>query len=147
MDSQTARDIAYSRHSGQRTRTGGLLVEHLERVVASVPEEAHALAYLHDLLEHTATSPDELELEPLELATLELLTCGPGESFEEHALRIAYAKGEAGRLARVVKLADIEDHLAQERGTLSSRPYKWARAHVSTCHARLDGERRLQSVA
>jgi hypothetical protein len=141
MEPSTARNIAHSAHTDQRTRSGFLLVEHLERVAASAPAEAQTVAYLHDVLEHTATSISELEalgLTALELAAVRLLTRGAAESFEAHALRIAHAHGSEGRLARAVKLADIEDHLEQERGAFSTRPYGWARRHIVACQARLD---------
>lgn len=141
MDASTARNIAHSIHGDQRDRSGGLLVDHLERVAATVPLDARPVAYLHDALEHSGTQLSELEregLSPTELAALELLTREPGESFEVHALRIAYAKGPKGRLARAVKLADIDDHVAHDEERLPLRPYGWARRHVAACHARLD---------
>jgi hypothetical protein len=139
MEPSAARSIAYASHGDQRTRSGELLVEHLERVAASVPVEARSVAFLHDVLEHSPTSIHELEAQgvtQLELAAVRLLTRGPAESFEAHALRIAYAKGSAGRLARAVKLADIEDHLAHDQEPFSTLPYGWARRHIVTSQAR-----------
>lgn len=81
-----------------------------------MPAEARSVAYLHDILEHSDASVADLEaagVTPVELQAVQLLTCHPDESFEAHALRIAYAKGSAGRLARMVKLADIDDHLSR----------------------------------
>jgi hypothetical protein len=49
---------------------------------------------------------------PIELEALELLTHAPGEPYEVYVCRIANAPGLAGRLARIVKLADLDDHLA-----------------------------------
>jgi hypothetical protein len=140
MNPTAARDIAYASHGAQCTRSGERLVEHLERVAASVPADAQVVAFLHDVLEHSDRSSAELDalgLAPVELEAIWILTRGPAESFEAHALRIAYAKGEAGRLARAVKLADIDDHLAHDRST---RPYQWARCHIANRQS-------LQSVA
>jgi hypothetical protein len=140
MDASAAREIAYASHGSQLTRSGELLVHHLERVAAAVPQNARGVAFLHDVLEHTATSGADLTalgLDPVELEAIRILTRGPAETFEAHALRIAYAKGEAGRLAREVKLADIEDHLAYDQST---RPYQWARCHIANRQS-------LQSVA
>jgi hypothetical protein len=109
-------------------------------VAASVPPEARSVAYLHDILEHSDASVAYLEaagVTLVELQAVQLLTRHPDESFEAHALRIAYAKGSAGRLARMVKLADIDDHLSQEGGSASQRPYGWARCHVAS-RARFD---------
>ncbi|HKN94813.1 MAG TPA: hypothetical protein VJU60_10810 [Thermoleophilaceae bacterium] len=141
MDTSTARNIAHSIHGDQRDRTGGLMVEHLERVAAAVPPEARPVAFLHDVLEHSDTQASELEREgltPVELAALNLLTREPDESFEIHALRIAYAKGPEGALARVVKVADIDDHLVHHGQPMPPRAYGWARRHVVRCHDSLD---------
>ncbi len=141
MDAAAARKLARLRHGDQRDRFGGLQIDHLERVAAAVNKEARTVAFLHDLLEHTSASAQELETHGLtaeELTAVLLLTRRPAESFELHALRIADARGPAARLARMVKLADIDDHLESERGAPSTRPCKWARSHVATCQARLD---------
>jgi hypothetical protein len=136
-----ARKIAYARHGERRDAAGELIVEHLERVAAAVPGEARTVAYLHDILEHTEASLAELEtagVTPVELQAVQILTRHRDESFEAHALRIAYARGPAGRLARMVKLADIDDHLSREGRMPSHRPYGWARSHVAACRARFD---------
>jgi hypothetical protein len=136
-----SRSIAYARHGQRRNAADELMVEHLERVAASVPREARNVAYLHDILEHTDASVADLEAEgvtPVELQAVQLLTRHPDESFEAHTLRIAHAKGPEGRLARTVKLADIDDHVSREGGIASHRPYRWARCHVAACRARSD---------
>jgi hypothetical protein len=149
MDSAIARNIAYANHRDQRDRSGRLLVEHLERVASSVDDEVLTVAYLHDLLERTDTPVTELEadgLTPVEHAALMLLTRGATESFELHALRIAYAKGPEGRIARAVKLADVDDHIANDTAA-GSVPYGWARRHIVTCQGRLDAPARVSSAA
>ena len=136
-----ARKLAYARHGERRNAAGELFVKHLERVAASVPGEARSVAYLHDILEHSDVSVADLEAEgvtAVELEAVQLLTRHPEESFEAHTLRIAYARGPAGRLARTVKLADIDDHLPREASSASHRPYGWARCHVAACRARFD---------
>jgi hypothetical protein len=140
MDSATARQLAYAHHRDQLDRSGRLLVEHLERVAALVDEEVLSVAYLHDLLERTDTPLAELEAEgltSLERAALALLTRDADETFELHALRIAYAKGREGRVARAVKLADIDDHIANDADE-GFAPYGWARRHILTCQSRFD---------
>jgi hypothetical protein len=140
MDAAVARSVAHYSHIQKRDRHGEPLVEHVARVVAAVPAEAQALAWLHDVLEHSPTTTAELRahgLTPVELAALELLTRRPGESYAVYILRIAYARGAAGRLARVVKLADLDDHLAREWSP-DDPPYSWARRHVAVGSARVD---------
>lgn len=141
MSPQFARSFAYSRHLDQRDRSGDPLVEHLERVAAAVPEDARNVAFLHDVLEHTEASTGDLEaqgLTPAELDAVLLLTRRPEESFEAHALRIAYAKGPEGWLARTVKLADMADHLSHDRVDLPCHPYGWATRHVVAGQERTD---------
>jgi hypothetical protein len=141
MSPQIARSFAYSRHLDQRDRSGGLLVEHLQRVAAAVPPNARAVAFLHDVLEHTDTTARELEQQGLtrnELGAVELLTRNEGESFEAHALRIAHAKGPSGRLARTVKLADMADHVQNDRVDMATRPYGWAQRHIAFAQLRTE---------
>ncbi len=142
MDAATARNIAHYSHAGQRTPRGMPMIEHVERVAASVPDDARALAYLHDILDHTETSGDELlahGLTATESAALSLLAHRARESFELHTLRIAHARGPEGRLARAVMLADLEDHLREEGYAVGDPPYAWARQHVVAASGRLDG--------
>jgi hypothetical protein len=140
MDAVNARNVAHYSHVEQRDRHGEPIVEHVARVVAAVPEEAQTLAWLHDVLEHSPTTTAELRghgLTSVELAALMLLSRQAGESYELYILRVAYAPGAAGRLARVVKLADLDDHLARawEPG---DPPYAWARRHIAVGKARVD---------
>jgi hypothetical protein len=150
MEPENARRIAYASHGEQRDRTGDLLVAHLDRVAASVPREAQTVAYLHDLLEWTATSHDDLDaldLSDAEAAAVRLLTREPSESFEVHALSIAYARGPEGRLARTVKLADIDDHLRHDPVGSATRPYGWAKRHIVNRQERTDRGLRITSAA
>jgi len=136
-----ARTIAETEHGSERDRFGDLLVEHLERVAAAVPPDARATAWLHDVLEHSDIDPAELCAEGLsdvELAALELLTRTPTELYELYVLRIAHATGAEGRLARAIKLADLDDHLAHGRMPATAPPYAWARRHIATSQARRD---------
>jgi hypothetical protein len=139
VDVATARNLAHSSHAGQRTPSGMALDEHVERVAAGVPLEARAVAFVHDMLEWTDIGVDELVragLTPVESAALELLTREPGESYELYALRVANAKGPAGRLARIVKMADLDDHLRFPRPP-GAPHYAWARRHIEFAQSRL----------
>jgi peptidyl-tRNA hydrolase len=134
MDASIARNVAHYSHVGQRTRFDELVVEHVERVAARVESEAQSIAYLHDVVEHTGTPITELReagLTPLEAEALELLTRAPDEPFEAHVLRIAHARGPAGDLARAVKLADLDDHLAHTQIPDGAPAYAWARRHIA----------------
>lgn len=139
MDAITAREIAVRVHAGVFTRFGEPILDHLARVEASVPPEARVTAWLHDVLEHSDVTLEELRffgLTVIELETLELLTHVPTESYELHVLRIARAAGPAGRLARMVKLADLDDHLAHAAIPPGAPAYAWARRRVGAARAR-----------
>ena len=133
MDIATARGIAHACHVGQRTRTGRLIIDHVERVAAAVTADARVVALLHDVVERTETSATELAargLTPIELGALRLLTRATGEDYDVHVTRIARADGPEGMLARVVKLADLEDHLGESRGVPDALPYAWAYGRI-----------------
>jgi len=140
VDPATARNIAHYSHLAQRDRFDEPVIEHVERVAAAVPDQARAVAFLHDVLEHSGTPVEELRLNgltPMEHAALELLTRSPSESFEVYTLRIAHAPGAEGDLARSVKLADLEDHMAHEEVPFGAPPYRWARRHIAVARERL----------
>jgi hypothetical protein len=121
------------------------MIEHVERVAAAVPDDARALAFLHDVLDLSDTGGDELlanGLTAAESAALMLLAHGTGESFELHTLRIARARGPEGRLARAVLLADLEDHLREDRYEVGDPPYAWAHQQIAAARGRLDVPRR-----
>jgi hypothetical protein len=130
-----ARSIASRHHEGQRDRFGDPVIDHAERVAAAVPPDARATAWLHDLYELCPTAHRRLHAEGLsrtELEALELLTHAPGEPYEVYVRRIVNAPGPAGRLARIVKLADLEDHLAHPSIPADAPPYAWAREQLLT---------------
>jgi hypothetical protein len=109
------------------------VIDHVERVAAAVPADARATALLHDLFERCPTAGRRLRAEGLsrtELKALELLTHAAGDPYEVYVRRIANAPGPAGRIARLVKLADLEDHLAHPSIPVNAPPYAWAREQL-----------------
>src|SRR5215208_7130530 len=65
-----------------------------------------------------------------ELEALELLTRFSFESYKLYVLRIANAPGEAGRIARSVKLAELDDQLRRP-ALRGDPPYAWARRRIA----------------
>jgi hypothetical protein len=127
--------LAQQSHVGQRTRFGEPVIEHVERVAAAVPPKARATALLHEFLERSPVSRRKLRgagIGRVELAALQLLTHAPGESYEDYVRRIADATGQAGQLARTVKLADLEDHLSHALIPAGAPRYAWAREQLLT---------------
>lgn len=141
MNAAVARAIATAVHAGQRTRTGEPVLDHLARVAAAVGPNERATAWLHDLLERSDVSAEALRaqgLSAVELEALALLTHSDAESYERYALRIVHAPGEAGRLARAIKLADLHDHLRRP-WQIGDPPYAWARRHLMAREQHRDG--------
>jgi hypothetical protein len=139
VEAWIAHRIASQNHVGQRNRFGDPVIEHVERVAAAVPADAGATALLHDLFELCPTARWQLrgkDLTRTELEALELLTHGADQSYQVYVRRIADAPGPAGRLARMVKLADLEDHLAHASIPADAPPYAWAREQLLTARDR-----------
>ena len=133
MEPAIAHTIASQNHAGQRNRFGDLVIDHVERVAAAVPPDAVAVALLHDLLELCPTARRQLHgkgLTRTELEALKLLTHATGEPYEAYVRRIADAPGPAGRLARIVKLADLGDNLAHTSIPSDAPPYASARVQL-----------------
>ena len=133
MERRVARGIARRAHLGQSTRFGEPVIAHVQRVADRVPLQARNTALLHELFELTPVQGNELRargLSSVELAALELLTRQANSSYRAHIHRIAGAPGHHGRIARMVKLADLEDHLSHALMPHDAPPYAWARRCV-----------------
>ena len=115
MDVEAAEAIARTVHGRERSPYGTRLLGHIERVAAAVPDWARPVAWLHEVLERTSTSEEDLLGEGLsddELRALRLLCRDDSRSdsaYLGHIELIARAGGYAGRIARAVKGADLED--------------------------------------
>jgi hypothetical protein len=139
VDDEVARQIACRALAGRCDRTGEAFLEHTARVAAAVPQLACATAWLHAAAEQGLVTAEELRAQGLtldELEALHLLTREPLESYELYVLRIATARDEAGRLARIVKLADLDDHIARGAVPSDAPPYAWARRRIAAAHER-----------
>ena len=113
--------IAEEAHRGQLDKVGDPYIWHVERVADTVPDEARLVATLHDVVEDTDESIASLRargLGLLEAEAVDLLTRRDGEQYPAFIERIATAPGESGRLARIVKEADVHDNLGRMTGAL-----------------------------
>jgi hypothetical protein len=135
VSAEVARVVARRVHGDQVTRFGEPVIEHVERVASALPADARALAYLHDVLEAGDAGRGELRALALsddERSVLALLARRPDESYERYVMSIARASGTVGALARVIKLADLDDHLRHRQVATGAPCYAWAREKITT---------------
>jgi hypothetical protein len=129
METRRARLIAERLHADDREEDGMPLLWHVRRVARTTPPEARSVAWLHEVLEFTTISEQELLEDGLtgdELRAIRLLnrtgdTRSPGV-YLAHIELIACATGLSGHLARMVKIADLEDRCLRPR----VRPDGWS---------------------
>ena len=117
--------IASQAHAGQRDKEGLPYITHPLRVMSRVQgAEAQVVAVLHDVVEDTATTFDDLRAAGLPddpiLDALRLVTHAKEEPYAECVIRC-----KPNPIARAVKLADLEDNSRLDRSIL--RPHLIAR--------------------
>jgi hypothetical protein len=129
MDVLLARELAEVLLADDLEEDGTPTLEHVRRVAQMAPAEARPLAWLHELPESTTVTEQELLMEGLtqdELRALRLLRrtnqARSDGVYLAHLELIAQAAGESGRLARMVKIADLEDRCLHPR----VRPDGWS---------------------
>jgi (p)ppGpp synthase/HD superfamily hydrolase len=102
--------IAVEAHRGQKDRAGQPYILHPLSVMARVKTpRAKMVAILHDVLEDTKVSRSDLEAAGIPhdvLGAVECLTKKQGEAYDS-----LIARAKANSLARVVKIADLEDNM------------------------------------
>ncbi len=108
--------LAVRAHAGQRDKYGAPYILHPLRVMLRCEgESARMVAVLHDVIEDTPITLDELRAQAYPAEVVEALDCltrRAGESYEAFIERIA-----PHPLARQVKLADLEDNMDLRRIT------------------------------
>jgi (p)ppGpp synthase/HD superfamily hydrolase len=108
--------LAVRVHTGQVDRAGHPYMLHVLRVTSRVFDAtAQLVAVLHDVVEDTPVTLDELRLMgyPEEMVeAIDCLTRRDGERYEDMIERIA-----RNPLAVRVKLSDLQDHMDLRRGT------------------------------
>ncbi len=105
-----AREIASKAHQGQFDKADQPYITHPEFVASQVAgDEAKAVAWLHDVVEDTSVTFDDLRTRGLSKTVIEAvvaLTKQEKESYEVYLERVA-----ANPLAKVVKLADLKHNM------------------------------------
>ena len=107
---EIAERIAREAHAGQVDKQGQPYILHVERVAAAVSEPAKAAAWLHDVLEDTAVTFDDMRAAGVGHMTCCMVNCltrghaGYGDYIE----RIADTEHDE---TIEIKLADLRDNL------------------------------------
>jgi (p)ppGpp synthase/HD superfamily hydrolase len=113
----TAKHIATRAHQGQIDKAGQPYISHPEFVASQVTgDEAKAVAWLHDVIEDTPITFDDLRSEGLSETVIEAvaaLTKQDSESYETYLKRVA-----ANPIAKAVKLADLKHNMDTSRLTV-----------------------------
>jgi len=122
MDPSCARSLAEALLADDLEEDGTPTLEHVRRVAEMVPAEARPVAWLHELPESTTVTEQQLLMEGLtqdELRALRLLRrtsqARSDGVYLAHLELVAHAAGDSGRLARIVKMADLEDRCLYPR--------------------------------
>jgi (p)ppGpp synthase/HD superfamily hydrolase len=102
--------VAMKAHEGQKDKAGMPYILHPLRVMLKMDTEAGMIAaVLHDLLEDTDLTPEDLIKEGIAgiaLEAIEAVTKKDKEPYDEYIERI-----KQNPIARKVKLADLEDNM------------------------------------
>jgi hypothetical protein len=128
-------------HVGDREENGTPILPHVRRVAHMVPAEARAVAWLHEALESSAVTEQELLMDGLttdELRALRLLDRSSDVRSDSvylaHLELLGRAAGRSGRLARMVKIADLADRCLHPR----VRPDGWSPPYAAALDRLLD---------
>lgn len=127
--------LASNAHKGQTDKAGNPYVLHVLRVMMAVPDEAKIVAVLHDVVEDTNVTLDDLKragVSEADAHAIDLVTYKKTETRD-----VYYARIRTHAIARVVKLADIADN---------SSPARLARLDAET-RARLEEKYRKARAA
>jgi (p)ppGpp synthase/HD superfamily hydrolase len=112
-----AKDIATKAHQGQKDKAGQPYITHPEFVASQVTsDEAKAVAWLHDVVEDTHITLEDLRNAGLPESVIEgvnALTKQGEEDYEGYLERVA-----ANPLAKAVKIADLKHNMDTSRLTV-----------------------------
>jgi (p)ppGpp synthase/HD superfamily hydrolase len=137
-----AQGIAVTAHRDQVDKAGLPYIEHPRRVAELVAaaggsDEAVAAAWLHDVLEDTDLTPEDLRVAGIPeevVAAVRAVTHRCGERLDDYAKRVA-----ADPLAVQVKRADLADNTDPDRlGKLSAKDNDRLRAKYELMRSLLD---------
>ena len=118
---EKALQIAAKAHEGQKDKEGLPYILHPLRAMMRVRgEEAQIVAVLHDVIEDTPVTADDLRRAGFGEAVVAAILCVTHRNGEPYADYVVRCKGDG--VARRVKLADLEDNSRLDRTIL--RPHR-----------------------
>src|SRR6476620_9991092 len=114
---EKALQIAAQAHEGQKDKEGLPYILHPLRAMMSLKgEEAQIVAVLHDVIEDTSVTADDLRKAGFSekvVAAVLCVTHAKSESYADYVVRC-----KANEIARQVKLADLKDNSRLDRTIL-----------------------------
>lgn len=132
---EAAEAIARNAHKGQKRWGGEPYIVHPARVAARMKHDEHkTVAWLHDVVEDTEWTLDQLFLEGFSdstLVSLNAITHRDGESYANYLRRISN-----DYTAIIVKIADLTDNLLDldgEKNRQRREKYEVARLFLQSC--------------
>ncbi len=121
-----AKEIATFAHEGQKRTDGSPYINHPSRIADAVEARLKPIAWLHDVVEDTQVSLEDLKSQGFPsyvIEAIDLLTHRKGDS------NIVYwTKIKANPDAKAVKLADINDNLSDKPSDYAKQKYAKALA-------------------
>jgi (p)ppGpp synthase/HD superfamily hydrolase len=122
--------VATKAHQGQTDKVGQPYILHPLRVMLKVPSFLRVPAVLHDVIEDTLTTEDDLVfVGGKNLRIIKALTRLDGERYFDYVNRLAKDSD-----AVKVKLADLEDNMAPERMIGMEKPWGLMERYSKTYH-------------
>src|SRR4051812_21862726 len=114
---EKALQVAAKAHEGQRDKEGLPYILHPLRAMMRVQgEEAQIVAVLHDVIEDTPVTADDLRAAGFSEAVVAAVVCVTHRRDEPYADYVVRCKGND--IARRVKVADLEDNSRLDRTIL-----------------------------
>lgn len=131
---ERAIEIAVAAHKGQRDKVDAPYILHPLRLMTRMKTEDEMIAaVLHDVVEDTSVTLNNLRDEGFDEALLRAIDClthRVGESYENYIERV-----ESNAIARQVKIADLEDNMDVRRITnLGERDLRRLEKYTRTWH-------------
>ncbi|MBF0152246.1 MAG: HD domain-containing protein [Magnetococcales bacterium] len=118
--------VAVQAHQGQTDKAGQPYILHPLRLMLKLSsEEERIVAMLHDVVEDTSVTLDDLRKQGFSeevLAAVDHMTHRPEVSYETYIKRLG-----SNTLARRVKLADLKDNMNLRRLPVEPLPKDWER--------------------